>query len=64
MTYREVEKVLRKNRWQLVRVSGSHYCFKKLGSSYVAVVPCHGGKDISIGVLKSLEKGTGLSIRR
>lgn len=62
MTFRKVKKILTKNGWSLVRTKGSHAQFKKTGMNFVATVPNHGGKDISIGVLKQLEKGTGLSL--
>ena len=63
MTYKETDRLLRKDGWVLVRTSkGSHYQYKKAGCAYLATVPNHGGKDISIGVIRSLEKGTGLSL--
>ena len=50
--------------YALVRITGSHYQYRKVGVPYTIVVPNHNGKDISIGVLKDLEKKTGLSLRR
>ena len=64
MKYREVVKMLKKNGWREVRSNGSHHAFKHPGSSYLAIVPEHGGKDISVGVLRELSKGTGLSFIR
>lgn len=64
MSFREIEKILVADGWFLVRVCGSHYQYKKVGISYTAVVPNHAGRDISIGLLKDLEKKTGLSLRR
>lgn len=61
MTFKEVVKVLESNGWAEVRVKSSHHQFKKPGVEFLATVPNHGSKDISIGVIKSLEKGTGLS---
>lgn len=63
MTSRKVEKELRKNGWVLVRVVGSHYQYKNIHYSMTVVIPNHGSKDLSIGVLKNLEKITGLSLR-
>ncbi|MRH43343.1 addiction module toxin, HicA family [Aquibacillus halophilus] len=57
-------KIAQKNGWIHVRTSGSHAQFKKVGINFVATVPIHGNKDLSIGVLKSLEKGTSLSLRK
>ena len=64
MTFREVEKILRSNNWKLVRVTGSHHQFRKVGIPYAVVVPNHNGKDLSIGVVKDLEKKIGISLRR
>lgn len=61
MTYKEVDKILQKNGWKNTRTTGSHYQYKKPGVNYTATVPRHVKKDISIGVLKDLERGTGLS---
>lgn len=63
MTFREVKKILCANGWVLIRVNGSHYQFRKEGVKYTVMVPNHGSRDISIGVLKNLEKITGLSLR-
>ncbi|WP_313119625.1 type II toxin-antitoxin system HicA family toxin [Proteiniclasticum ruminis] len=63
MKYREVEKILKANGWVLVRINGSHHQFKKADVNFLAVVPNHCSKDISIGVVRNLEKGTGLSFR-
>lgn len=64
MTFREVDKVLKASGYQVVRICGSHYQYRKAGVPYPITVPNHNGKDISIGVLKDLEKKTGLSLRR
>ena len=64
MSFRQVEKIITKNNWKLVRVLGSHYQYKKPGCNQTAVIPNHGSRDLSIGVLKNLEKITGLSFRR
>lgn len=64
MTFREVKKVIANDGWVLVRVCGSHHQFKKSCSPYTITVPNHGNKDISIGVIKDIEKKTGLSLKR
>ena len=64
MTFREVERILRSDCWKLVRISGSHYQYRKVGNPYAITVPNHGGRDLTIGVLKDLEGKTGLSLRR
>ena len=60
MTSRVAMSILKKNGWVLVRTKGSHNQFKKPGNSYLATVPKHPGKEISIGVLSDLRKGTGI----
>lgn len=64
MTFREVERILKADNWVLIRISGSHYQYRKVGVSYSVVVPNHNSHDLTIGVLKDLEKKTGLSLRR
>ena len=64
MNFKKIEKIILADGWVLVRVCGSHYQFKKSGVEKNVVIPNHGNKDISIGVLKNLEKTTGLSLRR
>ena len=64
MTFREIEKILKADKWVLIRVTGSHHQYRKVGVSNSIVIPNHNGKDLSIGVVKDLEKKTGLSFRR
>lgn len=64
MTFREVDRVLKSNGWILVRVSGSHFQYRKVGAPNAIVVPNHNGKDLSIGVIKDLKKKTGISLQR
>ena len=63
MTFREIKKLLEADGWRLVRVCGSHNQFRKAGNPYAVTVPNHGSRSISIGVIKDLEKKTGLSLR-
>lgn len=62
--FKAIEKKLTSNGWKLVRISGSHCQFRKVGVSTLATIPNHGKKDLPIGILKNLEKQTGLSLRR
>ncbi len=61
MVFKDVKRALLSNGWKIVRTNGSHYQFKN-PEGYVVTVPNHGKKDISRGVLKNIEKGTGLSL--
>lgn len=63
MNFRKIEKKITSDGWVLVRVCGSHYQYKKNQVTETVVLPNHGSKDISIGVLKKLEKITGLTLR-
>jgi hypothetical protein len=64
VNFKQIEKKLLADGWYLVSVCGSHYKYKHPAISKPAVVPNHGSKDISIGVVRNLEKVTGLSLRR
>jgi len=63
MTFKNVKKTLEKNGWFVVRICGSHFQFQNVAINRTVPVPNHGSKDISIGVIKSLERATGLSFR-
>lgn len=61
--FKRVEKLITADGWVLTRISGSHYQYKKVGVEHTAVIPFHRGRSISIGVIKSLERVTGLSLQ-
>lgn len=62
--FKNIERKITADGWTLVRITGSHYQYKKAGSPLTVVVPNHSGRDVSIGVIKNLEKITGLSLMR
>lgn len=64
MKYKEIEYILNANEWYKDTQVGSHCKFHKVNNPNIVIVPRHDGRDISIGVLKSIEKQTGLSLRR
>ncbi len=64
MNYRQVVQILKKAGYKKVSSNGSHVYFKKPGYAYKACVPNHGGKDLSLNVIKGLQRGTGLSFQR
>lgn len=41
MTFREIEKLLKADHWILIRVTGSHYQYRKVGAPKSIVVPNH-----------------------
>lgn len=63
MTFRKLKKILESNGWVVIRTVGSHYQFGKEDNPNTITVPYH-HKDISLFILKNLEKQTGLSLRR
>lgn len=63
MTFKDVKRKLEKNGWRVARICGSHFQFQNASDDQTICLPYHGNKDISIGVIKSLERATGLSLR-
>ncbi len=58
---KEVILILKKQGWHHTSTRGSHYKMEKEG--YRAVpVPVHGSKDLGIGLLKAIEKQTGVKL--
>jgi mRNA interferase HicA len=53
----EFHRLIRKNGWQFVRSSGSHYIYEKDGRN---PVPYHGSKEMFEGLRKSIIKDMGL----
>ena len=64
MNFKTIERLIVTDGWKLIRICGSHYQYKKADIPLTAVIPNHDSKDISISVLKNLERITGLSLRR
>lgn len=64
MIFCKVERLLKADGWKLIRVTGSHYQYRKIGVANAVVIPNHNGHDLTIDVLKDLEKKTGLSFTR
>ena len=58
---REVIQLLEAAGWTLVRVKGDHHHFKHESNPAVVTVP-HPKRDLSIGVLKSIERHTGIKV--
>jgi predicted RNA binding protein YcfA (HicA-like mRNA interferase family) len=60
---RDVIKALEANGWFEVRVTGSHHHFRHPDQPQVVTVP-HPRADLPIGTLKSIEKQSGMRLRR
>lgn len=64
MTFREIDKILKADQWVLLRITGSHYQYRKIGISDSIVIPNFNETPFSISFIKDLEKKTGLSLQR
>ena len=61
MNGKEIIKRLKHGNWQIVRVRGSHHLLSN-GVKTVSV-PVHGKKDIGVGLLRAIEKQTGVKMK-
>jgi len=61
MNGKEIIKILKLANWQTVRVHGSHHLLSN-GIKTVSV-PVHGKKDIGVGLLRAIEKQTGVKLK-
>jgi len=60
---RDVIKLLEAHGWVLARVRGDHHHYKHPRNPHLVTVP-HPVKDLTIGVLRSIERATGLRLRK
>jgi len=60
MNGREVIRKLQAAGWREARISGSHHILQKDGKS--VPVPVHGGRDLGIGLIRKIEKQTGVKL--
>ena len=58
---RDVIRQLQDAGWILVRVKGDHHHFKHALNPAIVTVP-HPKRDLSLGVLKNIERVTGLKL--
>ena len=61
VTGKEVIKLLEREGWQVLRISGSHHRMGK--GSLRTTVPVHGKRDIGKGLLLAIEKQTGVKLK-
>jgi len=57
---KDVIRILKDEGWELIRVRGSHHLLRKEGVT--VPVPVHGSRDLGAGLLKKLEKETGVKL--
>ena len=60
MNGKQIIKTLETNGWVHTRSNGSHHMMKKGGVS--VPVPVHGAHDLKIGLVKKIEKQTGVKL--
>jgi len=53
---KELEKIVKRHGWVLLRVIGSHHIYGKEGSIVRLSIPVHGNQPLKIGLLKHLLK--------
>lgn len=61
MNGHELISLLAKAGWKHTSTRGSHYKMTKDGHRSVPV-PVHGSKDLCIGLIKAIEKQTGVTL--
>lgn len=64
MNFNQIEKLLIKNGWFLVRTIGSSHQYRKLGNLETVIISNRGNEVFSDYFLIHLEKTTGLSLMR
>jgi predicted RNA binding protein YcfA (HicA-like mRNA interferase family) len=52
----EFARLVERRGWQLLRISGSHHIYGKLGSVVRLSIPIHGNRPLKIGLLRHLAK--------
>jgi len=63
MSSSDILRLLRDDGWQVIRQKGSHIQLRHPSKPGRVTVP-HPNKNVPIGTLKSIEKQSGLTLRR
>ena len=63
MHSRDVMRLLRRDGWQQIRVIGDHHIFRHPVKPGLVIVP-HPVQDIPIGTMRSIERHSGLTLRK
>ncbi|HEX5319901.1 MAG TPA: type II toxin-antitoxin system HicA family toxin [Stellaceae bacterium] len=64
MTPREVIRILEEDGWRQVRSKGSHRQFRHPNKPGLVTIAMHGNRDLKIRDLVSIERQSGLKLRR
>lgn len=62
MNGKEVIKRLEAAGWRVARVQGSQHILIKPGAPRSAPVPVHGSRDLSAGLIKAIERQSGVKL--
>jgi predicted RNA binding protein YcfA (HicA-like mRNA interferase family) len=62
MNGKQIIARLKKEGWTLIKVEGSHHIMKNIELNKKVPIPVHGSKDIQIGLVKAIEKQTGVKL--
>ena len=54
LKYAELHRLIRRNGWVCIRISGSHHIYEKNGFRYP--VPFHGSKEVTKGLEMKIRK--------
>ena len=57
---KQVIKIQQAAGWSITRINGSHHMLKK--GNVTVPVPVHGTQDLGIGLLKKIERQTGVKL--
>jgi predicted RNA binding protein YcfA (HicA-like mRNA interferase family) len=53
---REFARLIERRGWTLLRISGSHHIYGKIGSTVRLSIPIHGSQPLKAGLLRHLAK--------
>lgn len=62
MNGKQIIARLKKEGWSLIKIEGSHHIMKNDELNKKVPVPVHGSKDVQIGLIKAIEKQTGVKL--
>ncbi len=62
MNGKEVIRRLEQAGWRVARIQGSHHILIKPGAPRSVPVPVHGGRDLSSGLIKAIERQSGVKL--
>ena len=64
ITATEAARAFEKAGFLYVRTAGSHMIYKKAEHRFNLSIPCHSGKSLASGTLRSLIRAAGLSVEQ